>query len=246
MKFLTKPNIPCAKVKLCAIASGFPEVRAALLIRGIEVIEVAPLDTLQKPVKSHADMQMHDLGKGRVVVASGAEKLAADLKSYGFNVEDQALKEKYPDDIALNCFCINNKLFCKKENTSKYLLNYYQSIGGEAVDIKQGYAKCSTAIINSSSVITADVSIAEAAKRHGLDVLKIHSGGILLPGYGTGFIGGCCGLISQTELAFTGRISSHIDSESITLFCRARGIKVVELTNSELIDIGGILPLAMD
>lgn len=244
-EFLSNPNIPDDKIKLCAIASGFPQIKAALVSRGIEVIEAEPLKILQKPVRSHADMQMHDLGKGSAVVASGAEKLKTDLESFGFNVELQELKKKYPEDIALNCFCISKKLFCKKENTSETLLNYYQSIRTEIADVNQGYTKCSTAIVNQSSIITSDTSIAQAAKNYSLEVLIIHSGGILLPGYDTGFIGGCCGLISNSELAFTGRLSKHPDSDAIILFCESRGISIVELTDSKLVDIGGILPLAI-
>lgn len=245
MRFLTKANIPDTNIKLCAIASGFPEIKSALIKRGIEVIEVEPLSALQKPVRSHADMQMHDLGEGRAVVAQGAEKLKAGLEAYGFYVAEQELKEKYPYDIALNCFRLNKNLFCRKENTSELLLIYYQSIGVEVFPVKQGYAKCSTAIVDSSSIVTADSSIAQAAQSCGLQVLHIHSGGISLPGCDTGFIGGCCGLISQTELAFTGRLSCHVDADAITAFCCSRGIDVVELTDSGLIDIGGILPLAI-
>lgn len=245
MRFLTKPNIPDDRIKLCAIASGFPDIKVALIEKGIEVIEVEPLAALQKPVSSHADMQIHDLGEGRAIVAKGAEKLKSDLEAYGFNTAFQELREKYPYDIALNCFCLNKKLFCKIENTSEILLKYYQSIGVEAAPVKQGYTKCSTAIVDSSSIITADASITQAAQSCGLQALRIHSGGIILPGCDTGFIGGCCGLISQTELAFTGRLSCHVDADVITAFCSSRGIVVIELTDSDLIDIGGILPLAI-
>lgn len=245
MRFLTKPNLPEAKVTLCVISSGFPEIKESLAKRGIEVIEAEPLEILQKPVRSHADMLLHDLGKGRVITAKGADNLKAELEAYGFEVSVQELGGEYPDDIALNCFCLANKLFCKKDSTSGILLKYYQYIGAEAVNVKQGYAKCSTAIVDERSIITADARIAQAAQNCGLNVLRIHSGGILLPGCDTGFMGGCCGLISPMELAFTGKLSNHIDSDIIKAFCAARGIDIIELTDSALTDIGGILPLAI-
>lgn len=243
-RFLQKPNIPDADITLCAIASGFPHIKAALQTRGIEVIEVEPLSVLQEAVRCHADMQLHDLGQGRAVAASGAKRLKAELETRGFHVEEQPLQPQYPDDIALNCFYINRKLFCKEKYTAEHLLNYCQSNGGEVVNVKQGYAKCSTAIVNKNAIITADASIAKAAENSGLEVLRIQSGGILLHGYDTGFIGGCCGLISGKTLAFTGRLAGHPDAEKMRAFCESKGIAVVELTDTPLIDIGGILPLA--
>ena len=56
--------------------------------------------------------------------------------------------------------------------------------------VKQGYAKCSTVLVNEQACITADTSIAAAVKQCGLDVLQIRPGFVELPGYPYGFLGG--------------------------------------------------------
>ncbi len=243
MAFLSKPHLPQSKVKLCAIAAGNPRIKSSLIEQGIEVIEVQPHKNLAAPVAAHADMQLQDLGQGRVVAASGANELVASLKNYGFAVDEQQVYAIYPNDIALNCFYINKFLFCKSESTSAYLLNYYQSNEVEIVSIKQGYAKCSTCIVDDNSIITADSTIAAAASARGIDVLKIASGHIQLQGYDSGFIGGCCGLIDKNILAFTGKLECHPDAEKIDAFCKKNQIEILELTNDALVDIGGIIPL---
>lgn len=245
MKFLQNPNLPDGKVKLAATAAGNPEIKAALTERGITVLEVMPHKNLAEPVAAHADMQLHDMGGGRVVAAKGSDSLIAKLAELGFSVLEQKLSAEYPLDITLNCFLLGDNLYCNLNGVSKILLNNYQSVGAGIANIKQGYAKCSTCIVDKNSIITADPAIADTAGERHLDVLRIRAGGILLPGYNTGFIGGCCGLIAQDKLAFTGSLSRHPDGDRIRSFCDARGVEPVELTGSELIDIGGILPLAI-
>lgn len=245
MKFLQHPNLPQNKVSLAVIAAGNCEIKAALESKGITVIEVIAHKSLSKPVASHADMQLHDMGGGRVVAAKAADALIRKLEELGFSVEKQELSAKYPGDVALNCFLLGKNLFCNQKGTSKLLLNNYQSIGAGIVNIKQGYAKCSVCIVDENSIITADPGIAEAATLQGIDVLRIKSGAVSLPGYESGFIGGCCGLIAQDKLAFTGNLSRHPDAERIKAFCVSKGVGTVELADSELIDIGGILPLAI-
>lgn len=116
-------------------------------------------------------------------------------------------------------------------------------MGITLVPVNQGYAKCSVCAVDERSIITQDPSIAQAAKRHGLNVLKIQAGRILLPGYDTGFIGGCSGLLGRKLLAFTGSLGAHPDGEWIKEFLHSRGVEPLELTDGPLYDVGSILPL---
>ena len=76
-----------------------------------------------------------------------------------------------------------------------------------------------------------------------MNVLRIHSGDILLPGYPYGFIGGCCGKLAPDVMAFAGKLDSHRDSKHISAFLNTRGIKIVELLDGELLDVGGLVAL---
>ena len=107
----------------------------------------------------------------------------------------------------------------------------------------QGYTRCAAAIVDQNSVITADMGLSMVLKRAGLTVLEIQPGAIRLPGYPYGFIGGCCGLIAPNQLAFTGSLGFHPDSQKIKSFLQERGVQWIELTNEPLLDIGGIIPI---
>jgi hypothetical protein len=160
-------------------------------------------------------------------------------------LEQHGIAPAYPKDAALNCFALGGKLYCNPKAVSRALLEHYVAMGFVIAPVKQGYAKCSTCVVDERSIITADLSIARAAKSNGLDVLVIKSGHIALPGLDCGFIGGAAGLIEKGKLAVFGSLKTHPDGETIRRFCKARGVETIELADSPLIDIGGIVCLDM-
>ena len=110
----------------------------------------------------------------------------------------------YPHDILLNVFRLGQHCFglvtCAAE-----IRSFCEENNLMFHSVKQGYAKCSTVLVNEQACITADVSIAAAVKQCGLDVLQIRPGFVELPGYPYGFPGrrqrktffGCVGLCRQ-------------------------------------------------
>lgn len=244
MRFLTQPHIPDGEAALCAVGAEYSKVASALRELGPDVVELAPNPLVSAPVKSHADMLLHDRGEGRLVIAAGCGNRER-LESYGFTVEETPVGGEYPKDVALNCFRLGGILFGLSEAVAPELLNYYQSNRAEVAGVRQGYAKCATAIVDSGSIITADEGIARAAASRAIRVLRIRPGFIELPGFDAGFIGGCCGLLSNSLLVFCGNIGEHPDGERIREFCSNRGVKIHCLTEGPLLDIGGVLPLAV-
>jgi hypothetical protein len=70
--------------------------------------------------------------------------------------------------------------------------------------------------------------------------LKVQGGGVLLPGFDTGFIGGCSGRVGN-ELIFNGNLEKHPDFERIRNFVTSKNVKLKYFTDYELCDIGSIL-----
>ena len=58
-----------------------------------------------------------------------------------------------------------------------------------------------------------------------------------------GFLGGCCGLIDKNVVAFTGKLDSLECAAEIRAFLEKHCVQYIELTQNQMIDIGGILPL---
>jgi hypothetical protein len=245
MEFVHHPNLPDSDVALVAMSDTYQELTDAVRRLGIDIITVKPYPKLGKPVSSHADMLLHHLGEDQTVIADGEEYLKNQLMPYGFHVtmSNICISNEYPDDILLNAARVGNKLFANCSALDKIIMDYCNNQGIHVIPVKQGYAKCSMVVLDESSIITADPSIANAAGATGLDVLRITPGFVELKGYDYGFLGGACGKISKDILAFTGSVQSHPEYKKIEAFCSSKMIKIYSLTNSALIDIGGIIPL---
>jgi hypothetical protein len=207
---------------------------------------VQQIQSLAKPVQTHPDMQFHHLGGQKIVCLP--EKERSDCKKLldmGFELikYKNAVSQDYPHDIALDAARVGQFLLCVPEFTDRAILNYCQKNQIHILPVSQGYAKCSVCVVDSNSIITADISIAKRAIENGIKVLRIKPGYINLPGYDTGFIGGCCGKISRNKLFVCGDLKHHPDYYEFLAFLAERKITIEMLGGEQLTDIGGLIPL---
>lgn len=246
MSYVLLPNLPTAPVTL-AILSNEAKNFGDILNKdyGVQTLYVQRLKNISTSVGSHADMACHHLGGKNMLVEASEIALMDQLRAQGFSVKStrRFAASHYPYDILLNAARVGHKLFGRIESLDPVLLSYMEQEGIKFIPVKQGYAKCSMAIVDTESIITADAAIARTAIKENLDVLKIQEGFIQLTGFSYGFIGGCCGLIDKKCMAFTGNINLHPDADKIKEFLANRQIQSVCLSNSPLVDIGGILPV---
>lgn len=245
MRFIKTPNLPQADVGLMAVSATYPEILIALEKIGIEVIPVKPMPMLEIPIQSHADILCHHLGDSHIVVAKRENILQSELKKYGFNVTESTtlITSPYPKDTVLNAARVGNCLIANFKSLDPQISDYCFKADITPIKVKQGYAKCSVAVIDENSIITSDNGIGQAAEKAGIDVLKIRPGYIKLPGYSYGFIGGCCGMIGRKHLAFAGNPIYHPDFLKIKAFLERRQIKITVLSERALLDVGGMIPL---
>lgn len=222
------------------ILSGqFPEIINKLKTDGFDCILTQPNPVLPFPVRFHADLQFLKI----------ENKKAFILKNSDFSLDNYTLyktKEnpdiKYPKDCLLNCLITSNKVFGNINALDHNLLDYFKKNNFELIHVNQGYAKCSTLLIDESHAITADSSICKALRENNIDVLKIEQGHIVLTGYDYGFIGGASAKIGD-KVIFTGSLKTHPQGTEIENYIKSRHLKILELTASSLIDIGGIIKL---
>lgn len=248
MKPVITPNIPQSSVRLAAVSENAYDIISALEREGIEVVKIAPLDALPTPVSAHSDMQLLHLGGDNILTVKEAKYLKTNLTNFGFNIEELFTKigDEYPQDISLNFLLLNNRCFGMSSIMPLQLNNYCDHAGLQVVHSKQGYARCSVAVVAKNAAITADATLYRLLTNADIDTLMVGSGDINLPGYGTGFIGGCCGLISKDRLAFTGSLLQYCYGVQVLTFLAKHRVAPVYLTNGKLMDIGGILPLMED
>lgn len=246
MKPIVTPNLPQQQVRLAAVADNAAEVIAMLEGEGIEVIRVRPLDALPMPVAAHSDLQLLHLGGENILLVKEAEYLETQLNKFGFTTRKilTSLGGEYPNDISLNFLMLNNCCFGMSSIMPLQLENHCKQAGLQLVYSKQGYARCSVAVVAKSAAITSDTTLYRLLTAAQVDTLLVGPGDILLPGYDTGFIGGCCGLIASNRLAFTGSLEHYRYGVQVLEFLDKHSVSPVYLTHGKLLDIGGILPLS--
>ena len=210
---------------------------------GYTIIPTVKLDCLYDSIASHADIQIHYLSNNRFVCAPEAYEHYKRLLSDDFELikGSKPLGAKYPADIPYNAAAAGNTLICNSRCTAIEILQTYSCSTHSILNVTQGYAKCSTCVVNGNAIITADTGIAKAAEQHGMDVLKISEEHIELKNMNYGFIGGSSGLIEKDVLAFNGGLNTHPDGEQIKQFCKKNGVKITELKKGLLTDIGSII-----
>ena len=94
--------------------------------------------------------------------------------------------------------------------------------------------------LSESAAITADRGMAEILKKHGIRATLIEHGGISLPPYEYGFIGGA-GEVHDGKLYFFGDVNTHPDKDKIMSAAESEGLTVISLCAGVLRDLGGIL-----
>lgn len=207
-----------------------------LCAMGFEVIPLAPFGALASPVSSHADMLLCSVDD-KIFIPQNYE-----IKINGKKIIeiDEKLGKIYPDDVALNIAIVGKNVFCNTKYASKMVLGHLEKEGHAIHHVNQGYAHCSTCIVDDNAIITADEGIFRLARENGVEALLISKGHISLPPYSHGFIGGATGT-TDNAVYFCGSLSFHPDGEKMRTFINSRGKEVIELSNSPLSDIGGIL-----
>lgn len=236
-EILQVPNLPQKKVSVAV---------SAVPIEGVNCICPPEIPCLPASMQRHADLQICHLG-GKYILAAPEvfpfyEK---QLSPFGFSVlcGETHIQSTYPGDAAYTVARIGNAAIHNPEITDPVALRFFKKHDISFIPVRQGYAKCAIVPVDETSFITADHGIARAARKAGFSVLEILPGGVKLPGFLYGFLGGAAGKTAPDTLFCTGKISTHPSYSKIEKFLHERGIKIEEGSIPISIDIGSVLPL---
>lgn len=191
----------------------------------------------------HADMQAVNIN-GKIFVNAQCSNLITNLKTAKINYSECiGIGNKYPQNVALNVAFTGKYLICNRKALHPEIREFCEKSDIDIINTNQGYAKCSTLILNEDTIITDDVSIAKAADKNKLNVLKIDKDNIFLDKENCGFIGGAGAVIGKT-VYFFGDIYSHKSAKEIIEFIRSYGLDCISVDSDRLRDIGGIVILS--
>ena len=239
MSFIKRANLPELPVKTAIIGKTDEELLSFIRSFGIEVIPVYENRFVEPSISFHADINAFYFGRGEILLDKSQISLFNALKERGMKVEftASAVSGAYPNDCKLNFALLSDKLIGRIDVADKRI----KELPCRTLNVRQGYAKCSTCIVNENAVITDDLSIEKTCIKNGIDVLLIEKGDIYLPAHEYGFIGGASALISKDHMIFFGDITGHRSFDKIDLFMKKHGCRYSYLKNHVLTDIGGIV-----
>lgn len=252
-KRFTNPLLPQKKAAV-AVSSEAQSVINSLKSNGFTVFEIAKNPKLEPSIASHADCNLQKLDESTYFVdKSNYDNIKAFFYAYPIvnnltncfllNLELVEICSPYPYEASINVKRIEGGIVCNIKCVDNKIKEYAVENGLQLYHCNQGYVGCSTVLVAPKAIMTDDKSIYDCFNSIGFDCLMLSKGQIKLSGHQYGFIGGCCGFVDKNLLAFTGRISSHKDSERIKNFLSKYNIKALELTDDALTDIGGIVPI---
>lgn len=210
---------------------------------GFELLKIEPADYLAEPVSSHPDMIFFS-GFGKLFChknyyeqnESLIQKIS-ELSSSDIVLSCENTNQTYPYDVLFNACLIGSSLICNPNTLSGYILDEAHKANINIIPVKQGYTKCSCAVISENSIITSDKGIFSSCLNNSIDALLIQPGFVSLPGYNYGFIGGTSGHYGD-NVYFSGDLRHHPDYERIIEFIYHHHKKYTALSNDELIDLG--------
>lgn len=231
------------RIKKCLIGAKYTEEAQEFKELGIDVITLPLSPLLDEEINNHADMLSFNCNNEFLIadkhIKGELDRLLPGVKT----VECNDIASPYPNDVRLNATLLGNRLICNKQYTSKELLQWAQNNSIEVISTKQGYCKCNLCVLNNSAVITEDDSLAYLLKIYQINVLKISKGYVSLSDKHYGFIGGASAKISETEIYFSGDLSTHPDYDEMCEFMNQYNISPIFNKNRKLNDFGGIVSI---
>lgn len=245
MGFTVTPNLPKQKVSKIIAGQGIISYLNELKKLNVEVIICDENPLISSSLRYHADLTVNYLGNGNFLLDKSQKSLSEKLKLLGYNVEfiNKSVKDGYPYDSALNATLTADTVICNYIITADELKDFINKNNYNIVSTNQGYSKCSVCAVTNNAFITDDESIYKELKKQKYDVLYVKKGSIALDGFNYGFIGGCCGKLSDSIIAFCGDISRHSDYDSIKAFVKNYNIELLSLGKNIPVDIGSIIPI---
>lgn len=241
------PNLPLSRVTCIIVDCNAPQSLFAFLKdNNIECIKSKYIENTIESVSTHPDMQICHIGGNKFVCEPSVYEYYCDALRK-FDVEiikgENFVKSNYPYDISYNVVITDKFLMHNYKYTDSKIQNYALSNDISILNVKQGYTKCATCVIDNNAIITSDSGIYETCVSVGIDCLLIENDKIKLGDRYDGFIGGCCGMIDYKTLLFCGDISSHNSYEKIVGFANKYGVSLISSADDILTDVGSIIPV---
>ena len=223
-------------------SSLMPEPAKESLLKMGPVTWLEPSDQAYPSISSHPDIFFFCHNERHCKSVICAENVHIDLPENIMVVKGGKLVgNKYPETCHYNAVGIGNILIHKLLHTDSSILEAYGQMWTKSVqlNVNQGYTRCNLLALNETNYITSDFGIKKVLEENGFNVFYVDPHQIALPGHDHGFFPGCCGLVDD-YLVVCGSLKHLKECKELKKFIRRNNMKIIELYDGELIDVGSI------
>ncbi len=154
---------------------------------------------------------------------------------------NDSVGHKYPDTCRFNAVGVGDLLIHNLKYTDEKIRELYGKISTKSVqlNVNQGYTRCNLLALDERNFITSDFGIKKVLEENGRNVFYVDPHQIALPGHDHGFFPGCCGLVDDFVVV-CGSLKHLKECKELKKFIRRNNMKIIELYDGELIDVGSI------
>jgi len=197
---------------------------------------------LYKEISGHPDIVACTIGDTTVLEMKTYDILAEKLKYYNIVRGSAKLSAKYPFDIAYNVIATDKYLIGNLNYVDEVIIKIAKSKKLIFINVKQGYTRCSTIVIENDIFISSDIGIYNELKKNNIHVYYVKADDIILSDRYTGFLGGTC-FYYNNEVIFFGNISKNNFYRKIKTILDSNKIKFTNVSDTKLIDYGSAIEL---
>ncbi len=228
---------------MCVIASTTmpAEARENLSKLG-SVTWLKPSDLAYPSISSHPDIFFFCHNERHCESVICAENVHISLpQNIRIEKGGKSVGNKYPETCHYNAVGIGNILIHNLLHTDSSILDLYGKMWTKSVqlNVNQGYTRCNLLALDENNYITSDFGIKKVLEESGFNVFYVDPHQIALPGHDHGFFPGCCGLVDDCVVV-CGSLKHLKECKELKKFIRRNGMKIIELYDGELIDVGSI------
>lgn len=208
------------------------------------LMTIAPTVGLYHGIKNHVDLHIHCLQDCVYISKESAFTIESQLKKnrVPYQIIDATLGDSYPGTVLLNAVSTTDFFIHNTDHTYHGLLEDAKKHKLNIINVKQGYTRCTLLPLTNNMFLTSDEGVYKTLLSSGIDTTLIENGPIQLKGHPTGFFAGCCGVVDNV-LYVNGDLSLHPSSSIIKSLCQQHHIRIIDVKNKPLTDIGSILTL---
>ena len=207
-----------------------------------DVVWLQPSDKAYPSISSHPDIFFFCKDERHCDSVICAKNVDIDLQPEIEVIKgEKEVGKKYPDTVPYNAVGVDNMLIHNMLYTDLSIKNLYGKISTKSVQlsVNQGYTRCNLLALDERDFITSDMGIKRVLEANGCDVFYVDPHQITLPGQDYGFFPGCCGLVDDTVVV-CGALKHLKECKELRKFIRRNGMKIIELYDGELVDVGSI------